>query len=214
MATHSSILAWRTSWTEEPGRLQPQANRVRHESTHTRAEKGYPRKGWTWRNSSSTLDTDLLGEGAAPLTVAHFAGLLDCLTWFTVDKLQVTGQADKWGIPQPGNLEAEPGRKEISCQRVGRESWRNSTGNCLVERAVELMGNWLGHDWTHWEAARKLRLWAGPGEAGWGTHGTCWVRSIAGTNTRRRSRTRKPTGARKRGLFVLQGLSAPSTGRV
>ena len=22
MATHSSILAWRTSWTEEPGRLQ------------------------------------------------------------------------------------------------------------------------------------------------------------------------------------------------
>ena len=23
MATHSSILAWRISWTEEPGRLQP-----------------------------------------------------------------------------------------------------------------------------------------------------------------------------------------------
>ena len=23
MATHSSILAWRTPWTEEPGRLQP-----------------------------------------------------------------------------------------------------------------------------------------------------------------------------------------------
>ena len=23
MATHSSILAWRTPWTEEPGRIQP-----------------------------------------------------------------------------------------------------------------------------------------------------------------------------------------------
>ena len=25
MAAHSSILAWRISWTEEPGRLQPMA---------------------------------------------------------------------------------------------------------------------------------------------------------------------------------------------
>ena len=25
MATHSNILAWKTPWTEEPGRLQPMA---------------------------------------------------------------------------------------------------------------------------------------------------------------------------------------------
>ena len=32
MATHSSILAWRIPWTEEPGRLQPTgAQRVRHD---------------------------------------------------------------------------------------------------------------------------------------------------------------------------------------
>ena len=32
MATHSSILAWRLPWTEEPGRLQPiGSHRVRHE---------------------------------------------------------------------------------------------------------------------------------------------------------------------------------------
>ena len=32
MATHSSILAWRRSWTEEPGRLQPiVSQRVRHD---------------------------------------------------------------------------------------------------------------------------------------------------------------------------------------
>ena len=32
MATHSSILAWKMSWTEEPGRLQSIAlQRVRHD---------------------------------------------------------------------------------------------------------------------------------------------------------------------------------------
>ena len=27
LATHSSILAWKISWTEEPGRLQPMGSR-------------------------------------------------------------------------------------------------------------------------------------------------------------------------------------------
>ena len=32
MATHSSILAWRILWTEEPGRLQSvESQRVRHD---------------------------------------------------------------------------------------------------------------------------------------------------------------------------------------
>ena len=32
MATHSSVLAWRIPWTEEPGGLQPIASqRVRHD---------------------------------------------------------------------------------------------------------------------------------------------------------------------------------------
>ena len=36
MATHSSILAWRISWTEEPGRLQSAGSqRVRHDLAHT-----------------------------------------------------------------------------------------------------------------------------------------------------------------------------------
>ena len=37
MATHSSILAWRLPWTEEPGRLQSMGSqRVRHKCTiHT-----------------------------------------------------------------------------------------------------------------------------------------------------------------------------------
>ena len=31
MATHSSILAWRIPWTEEPGGLQSTGHRVRHD---------------------------------------------------------------------------------------------------------------------------------------------------------------------------------------
>ena len=32
MATHSSILAWRIPWTEEPGDLQPMGSqRIRHD---------------------------------------------------------------------------------------------------------------------------------------------------------------------------------------
>ena len=37
MATHSSILAWRITWTEEPGRLQCiGSQRVGHNCTHAR----------------------------------------------------------------------------------------------------------------------------------------------------------------------------------
>ena len=36
MATHSSILFWRISWTEEPGELQSMGlQRVRHDQAHT-----------------------------------------------------------------------------------------------------------------------------------------------------------------------------------
>ena len=42
MAAHSSILAWRTPWTEEPGGLQSMGlQRVRHDcaNTHTHTHK-------------------------------------------------------------------------------------------------------------------------------------------------------------------------------
>ena len=35
MATHSSIIAWKIPWTEEPGRLQSMGSqRVRHDLAH------------------------------------------------------------------------------------------------------------------------------------------------------------------------------------
>ena len=39
MATHSSILAWKTPWTEEPGGLRPwgciESDTTEHAHTHT-----------------------------------------------------------------------------------------------------------------------------------------------------------------------------------
>ena len=46
MATHSSILAWRIPWTEEPGGLQSRVakSRARLKQLRTRTEKGNRRR--------------------------------------------------------------------------------------------------------------------------------------------------------------------------
>ena len=45
MATHSSILAWRIPWTEEPGGLQPiGSQRVRHDRRDLECTQGQGRK--------------------------------------------------------------------------------------------------------------------------------------------------------------------------
>ena len=50
MATHSSILAWRMLWTEEPGGLQSmRSHRVRHNLTHgivPERKSDFPRVTW------------------------------------------------------------------------------------------------------------------------------------------------------------------------
>ena len=44
MATHSSILAWRIPWTEEPGRLQSmRSQRVRHRATKPKHNRSFRR---------------------------------------------------------------------------------------------------------------------------------------------------------------------------
>ena len=40
MATHSSILAWRIPWTEEPGGLQPMGSLTKQLSTHADMQAG------------------------------------------------------------------------------------------------------------------------------------------------------------------------------
>ena len=39
MATHSSILAWRIPWTEEPGGLQPWGSKELDTTEHSQTEK-------------------------------------------------------------------------------------------------------------------------------------------------------------------------------
>ena len=58
MAVHSSILAWRIPWTEEPGRLQSMGSqRVRHD--------------WT---TNSTLYRDKVWYSNCPTRSVHFLG--------------------------------------------------------------------------------------------------------------------------------------------
>ena len=56
MATHSSILAWRIPWTEEPGRLQSmdhkESDTTEHAHTHTHTHTR-EKKGATYLNTPS-----------------------------------------------------------------------------------------------------------------------------------------------------------------
>ena len=54
MATHSSILAWETLWTEEPGRLQPMYLQINHH--HRRL---YKTKSESWGKLWTLDDNDV-----------------------------------------------------------------------------------------------------------------------------------------------------------
>ena len=66
MATHSSIVAWKIPWSEEPGRLQPRGHKESDttEHTHTHTHTHYP------------LESPALGSSKTG--VEHSLILLDC----------------------------------------------------------------------------------------------------------------------------------------
>ena len=66
MATHSSILAWRIPWTEEPGRLQ---------------STGSQRVGHNWATSPSFLHLHELTTMKSLVTVCHHTELLAYYYW-------------------------------------------------------------------------------------------------------------------------------------
>ena len=75
-ATRSSVLAWKTPWTEEPGGLQSiESQRVRHDLAHTHAHKSISSHG-----ISPTLGPYI------------FNCLLDVRTW-------IGGQLQKQKVP-------------------------------------------------------------------------------------------------------------------
>ena len=73
MATHSSILAWEISWTEQPGRLQSmRSQRIRHESIVAAALDGSLdyREGWRTRlGTGRDQGVSTVRECPGPLTL-------------------------------------------------------------------------------------------------------------------------------------------------
>ena len=66
MTTHSSILAWRIPWTEEPGGLQSMGSqRVRHDRAHRHTHTALLVNKMIW-NIVSVL---LTRQGCFPLSV-------------------------------------------------------------------------------------------------------------------------------------------------
>ena len=69
MATHSSILAWRISWTDEPGEIQSMGSqRVRHDWSDwacmetqkaPNSQSKLKKEEWSWRNQPSWLQNML-----------------------------------------------------------------------------------------------------------------------------------------------------------
>ena len=64
MATHSSILAWRISWTKEPGGLQPMGSqRIRCDcATNTHTQLTHISMKWTSGQNIKTKTIKLLKE--------------------------------------------------------------------------------------------------------------------------------------------------------
>ena len=80
MAAHSSILAWRIPWTEEPGRLQPMGSqRVRHDwVTNTFTFKTIFNKMFQFSSAQLLSHVRLF---VTPWTAAHLASLSITNSW-------------------------------------------------------------------------------------------------------------------------------------
>ena len=64
MATHSSTLAWKIPWTEEPGRLQPMGSqRVRHDSATSLSLSKESRGNYNFISTDSDFDSLTETEG-------------------------------------------------------------------------------------------------------------------------------------------------------
>ena len=76
MATHSSVLAWKIPWTEEPGRLQ---------------SMGSQRVGYNWTTSFHFENSRPLSPPREPQTPLSCSGTLDFLsTYLGIDSLTLS----------------------------------------------------------------------------------------------------------------------------
>ena len=72
MATHSSILAWKIPWTEEPGGLQSKGlQRVGHDWATSFSHRWHHPNGTQWRETKEPLDEGERGEWKSWLKTQH-----------------------------------------------------------------------------------------------------------------------------------------------
>ena len=88
MATHSSIIAWETPWTEEPHRLQSMASpRVRHDLGHMHTQSQLMQseiRSESWR-SKQVQAVSVLGH-SRPVCPGNFLGEVARKNWGNVWK--------------------------------------------------------------------------------------------------------------------------------
>ena len=101
MATHSSILAWRIPWTEEPGGLQSTApQRVRHDWSNSAHSLAFPER-WivgiiryvVFRHTFLTLDAGYMGVFSLWRFIKHIWFVLFCV--YVILPLNIQNRASK-----------------------------------------------------------------------------------------------------------------------
>ena len=83
--SHSSILAWRIPWTEEPGGLQSiGSQRIRHDWSDWACVQAWEFKPWRWPSSLLTLHLQVIGKlhlrHNLLLLLSHFSCVQLCET--------------------------------------------------------------------------------------------------------------------------------------
>ena len=111
MATHSSILAWKIPWAEEPGGLQPVGlQRARHNWAHTRM------RALVWLHSHQG---NVSGAAISPSGYNGFKILrLSTIKW----QVSMTGPLEPWVVIIP-----EESGKSCDHWGYGIEGWAAST---------------------------------------------------------------------------------------
>ena len=126
MAPHSSTLAWKIPWTEEPGRLQSMGSlRVRHD----------------WATSLSRF-TSWIGEGNGnPLHCSCLENPRDGGAWWAA----VYGVAESRTGLKRLSSSSSSSRASLTCQdQAASDSSVFLWTNAWLFQSTGLTGNWLG----------------------------------------------------------------------
>ena len=150
MATHCSVLAWETPWTEEPGGLQPMGpQRVRHDSRDTASTHAQ-----SVGESQDHLTLPLNHPGGPPVQVPELSCRLYRENKMTFLQLKTTVWKSLSRLER-GRGEQGAGAKEMSSRRKKKKTKRNPHNsfpkltNLTCQMQVQLMDSPLTADNLH-----------------------------------------------------------------